>query len=99
MRYATWELNWQPDERYGIGPESVIVERGGSAEGVFFTGSDPHDLIVGYVHGDVSLDDLEAWNVTEITDEQVLVLAQVLDAGAVLDTDGRIGFPRPNLGA
>ena len=99
MRYATWALNWQPDENYGTGPESVIAEHGGSAEGAFFTGPEPHDTIVGYVHGDASLDDLEAWNVTEITGQQALTMAQAVDAGAELDAEGRTVFPVPDLGA
>lgn len=92
MRYATWQLYWQPDERYGSGPESVIAERGGSADGAFLTG-DVHDAIVGYVHGDVSLADLDDWNVVEITGAEALTLAQELNAEASMDADGRIIFP------
>lgn len=95
MRYATWTLYWQPDERYGSGPESVIAERGGSAEGVLLTG-DVHDPIVGYVHGDVSLANLDDWNVVEITGEEALTLAQNIDGEASMDAEGRIVFPVPD---
>lgn len=95
MRYATWTLYWQPDERYGSGPESMIAERGGSAEGAFLMG-DVHDTFVGYVHGDVSLADLDDWNVVEITGEEALTLAQQLNAEASMDAEGRIVFPEPD---
>jgi hypothetical protein len=91
MRYATWKLHWQPDERYGSGPEPVIAERGGNAGGAFFTG-DVHDPIVGYVYSEVSLDDLDDWHVAEITAEEALALAQALDAEASMDAEGRIVF-------
>ena len=96
MRYATWQLFWQPNEHYGSGPESVIVERGGSAEGAFYTG-DLHDPIVGYVHGDVLLDDLGQWNVVEITGEQALALAQEINPEASMNDEGRIVSPMPDF--
>lgn len=92
MRYATWQLNWEPDEHYGSGPEPVISERGGSAEGVFYTAG-VHDPIVGYVFSDVSLANLDEWNVTEITGEQALALAQDLVPEASMGNNGRIVFP------
>lgn len=95
MRYVTWTLCWQPDEHYGLGPEPLIAERGGNAEGVFFTGG-VHDPVVGYVHGDVSLADLDDWNVVEITGEESLTLAQNVDGEASMDAEGRIVFPVPD---
>jgi hypothetical protein len=93
MRYATWQLYWQPDERYGSGPESEI----GEVEGIFFTGHDPYDTIVGYVYSNHDLIGLENWNVQEITGEQALALAQQLDGDASMDDEGRIVFPMPSL--
>lgn len=95
MRYATWQLFWEPNAEYGSGPESVIVNRGGRAEGVFFTG-DVDAAIVGYVHGDVPLTDLDNWNVAEITSAEALTLAQQQDPEASLDAEGRIVFPIPD---
>jgi len=89
MRYVTWKLDWEPTERYGTGPEPQI----GDAEGVFFTGPDPHDVIVGYVHSDHDLSGLESWDVVEITGEQALALAQSVDEEAIMDDEGRIVFP------
>jgi len=96
MRYATWQLNWEPNEHYGSGPESVISERGGRAEGVFYTAG-VHDPIVGYVYGDISLSELDKWNVVEITAAEVLTLAQQQNAEASLDANGRILFPIPDF--
>ena len=90
MRYATWQLYWQPDERYGSGPESAITERGGSAEPIMFLGPDPHDTIVGYVYGDVSVADLDDWAVTEVTAAEALSLVQGVIPDATLGDDGRI---------
>jgi len=95
MRYATWQLYWQPNEHYGSGPEAMIAERGGSAEGAFFTGG-VHDPIVGYVHDDVSLADLDDWNVVEISGEEALTLAQAVNAEAGMNAEGRIVFPMPD---
>lgn len=96
MRYATWQLCWMPDPRYGSGPESVIAERGGSAEGVFSTGANVQDTIVGYIYGDVSLTDLDNWNVVEITGAEALTLAKALDPEATMNDEGRIVFPMPD---
>jgi hypothetical protein len=92
MRYVTWKLYWKPDEKYGRGPEAKI----GEAEGAFFTGPDPHDTIVGYVHSDHDLSGLEDWNVQEITGEQAIALAQQINAGATM-SNGFIVFPESNL--
>lgn len=96
MRYATWRLNWEPDEHYGSGPEPVISVRGGSAEGVFYTAG-VHDPIVGYVYGDISLSELDKWNFVEITAAEALTLAQQQNAEATLDAEGRILFPFSDL--
>lgn len=95
MRYATWKLFWQPDARYGSGPEAVIAERGGSAEGAFSLGPDANDLIVGYIHGDISLDALDEWSMSEITKEEALALAQTINAEATINEKDRVKFPPP----
>jgi hypothetical protein len=82
---------------YGSGPEPAIIERGGSAEGLMFLGPDPHDTILGYVHGDVVLSNLDDWNVQEITAEEALTLAQSLVPEATMGEDGRILFPVQDL--
>jgi hypothetical protein len=91
MRYATWKLHWQPDERYGTGPEAQI----GGAAGIVYTGPDPTDMIVGYIYSDHDLSGLEDWDVHEITGEQALAMVQDVEPEATLDGEGRIIFPDP----
>lgn len=89
MRYATWKLNWQSNTRYGTGPEDVI----GGAEGAFYMGDSPHDVIVGYVHSAHDLAGLDDWDVQEISGEQALAFAQQISQDASMSSEGRIVFP------
>jgi hypothetical protein len=89
VRYATWELYWEPGSRYGIGPETKI----GSAEGIFRLGADSHDTIFGYIYSHHSLTGLDNWKFQELSAEQALALAQQVNMDAVIGLDGKIVFP------
>lgn len=91
MRYATWQLNFESNEQHGTGPEGQI----GDAEGAFFMGSDPREMIVGYVHSNHDLTGLSNWNVQEISGEQALGFAHQINEMAIMDSQGRIVFPTP----
>jgi hypothetical protein len=88
MRFATWQLFWEPDARYGSGPETQI-----DGEGILFLGSDVHDAILGYVHSDHNLIGLENWNVQEVTSAEALALAQSVNEHATMTDEGRIVWP------
>lgn len=97
MRYITWFLSFEPDERYGTGPESTIAERGGSAEGIFFTGTQPSSMIVGKVNDNADISNLDFWQVLEITPAQALAFAQETIEGVVLNENNELIFPLPDF--
>jgi len=90
MKYATWILNFD-DPNYGTGPEAVIVEQGGSAEGSFAEGDITKGArILGYFTGEPT--EVEAWSFTEITQQEALDFVLALDDTAYLAEDGRINI-------
>jgi len=90
MKYATWILNFD-DPNYGTGPEAVIAEQGGTAEGSFAEGDITKGArILGYFTGEPT--EVEAWSFTEITQQEALDFVLALDETAYLAEDGRINI-------
>lgn len=90
MKYATWILNFT-DPEYGTGPEAVIADQGGTAEGSFAEGDITQGgRILGYFTGEPT--DLEAWSFTELTEQEALDFVLALDPTAYLLEGGRIGI-------
>jgi hypothetical protein len=88
MKYATWILNFVNPE-YGTGPESTIVEQGGTAEGSYTDGDVTDGAeILGYFTGEPT--GLDAWGFTELTQEEALAFVTVIDDTATVGEDGRI---------
>ena len=88
MKYATWILNFN-DPNYGTGPESSIVEQGGTAEGGIPEGDITKGArILGYFTGDPT--GLEAWSFNEITQQEALDFVLAFDKTAYVAEDGRI---------
>ena len=88
MKYATWILNFVNPE-YGTGPESTIVEQGGTAEGSYTDGDVTDGAeILGYFTGEPT--DLEAWSFTELTQDEALAFVTAIDDTATIGEDGRI---------
>ena len=88
MKYATWILDFT-DPEYGTGPEFSIVAQGGTAQGAFTNGeiSDGAEIL-GYFTGEPI--DLEAWNFTELTQEEALAFVTAIDSTAYVADDGKI---------
>ena len=88
MKYATWKLNFA-DPNYGTGPEDAILEQGGTAEGAFSNGDVTKGAkILGYFTGEpVSL---EAWDFTELTQQEALDFVLAIDDTAFVGEDGKI---------
>ena len=90
MKYATWKLNWA-DPKYGTSPESSIVEQGGTAEASYAEGDITNGArILGYFTGKPK--NLEAWEFTEITQQEALDFVLALDETAYLLDNGRIAI-------
>jgi hypothetical protein len=88
MKYATWILNFD-DPNYGTGPEPFIVEQGNSAEGSFAEGDITKGArILGYFTGEPT--GLEAWDFTELTEQEALDFVLALDETAYVAEDGKI---------
>jgi hypothetical protein len=68
MKFALWNLRVISDG-YLDGPESTIVERGGSAVAIWTSGASENGAsILGKVSGDLS--GLEEWNFFEVSRQQ-----------------------------
>lgn len=99
MRYATWKISWPAGAIEGHGPEEAISKIGCLAEGLMSLGSDAQDTILGYVHGDCFLHALDEWEVTEVSSEAALSMAQAIDPEVFMDAEGRMVFPMPSTDA
>jgi hypothetical protein len=93
MRYATWKVSFPANSTQGYTPESIIRERGGTAEGAIGA----NDLIIGYISDNANLANLEPYEVKEITKQQALNLAIQFNPNCSMDNDGIINFPKPSL--
>jgi hypothetical protein len=88
VKYATWILNFD-DPKYGTGPEAVIAEQGGTAEGSYAEGDITKGArILGYFTGEPT--DLEAWSFTEITQQEALDFVLAFDETAYVTEEGKI---------
>lgn len=93
MKYATWSLNFT-NPNYGTGPEALIAERGGKAEGGWADGEvELGAIILGYVQGDFEATGLETWSYTSLTTEQALAFAQAINPDAYFTEQGYIVTP------
>ena len=91
MRYATWSVYFpESDSKEGTTPESIIRERGGQADGAFIVNG---FTFLGYVSDNADLTGLENFNVTEITQEEALTLAQADNPAASFAPDGSFVVP------
>mgnify|MGYP006411313727 FL=1 len=91
MIYLKWKLSH--DGVWGTGPEETIANRGGLTEASW--GVDTSGYRIGYLTQTANLDDLDTWDVTEVTEAQALTFCQALYAEAEVLPDGRISGPPP----
>ena len=93
MNYASWKLNFT-DPNYGTGPETLISEKGGNAEGSWANGQvESGATILGYVSGDFDTTGLEPWSYTPLTAEEALTFAQTINPDAYFTEQGYITAP------
>mgnify|MGYP003970808655 FL=1 len=91
MIYLKWKLS--TDGVSGTGPEATIANRGGLTEASWAV--DTSGYRIGYLTQTANLDDLDTWDVTEVTEAQALTFCQALYAEAEVLPDGRISGPPP----
>jgi hypothetical protein len=88
MKYATWKLNFS-NSNYGTGPESAIVQQGGSASAGLQNDPDiQRATILGYFDGKPT--NLEVWQFEELTQEEALNFVLVFDDTAYISENGEI---------
>jgi len=94
MRYITWKLTWV--DGYGYGPEQVIADNGGFLEASsWFNPTIEQGTILGYLHGEQPIDLISSWNAIELSQEEALGFARVIDAGVSVNENGVIAGSGP----
>lgn len=93
MRYALWDLK-EDSPNYLTGPESKIIELGGSAEASWTNGivEDGADIL-GYVTGNFDANELSHWNYREISEQEALDFCLAINPEAYILPNGKIGVP------
>ena len=91
MIYLKWKLS--DDGTSGTGPEETIADRGGLAEASYAVDDDGYRI--GYLTQTANLDDLDTWDVTEVTEADALTFCQALYVEAEVLPGGRISGPPP----
>jgi len=89
VNYLKWRLS--TDGVSGTGPEGTIADRGGRAEASWAVDDDGYRI--GYLTEAANLDDLDTWDVTEVTEAAALTFCQALYADAEVLPDGYISGP------
>lgn len=90
MNYAKWKIYFAPGATEGFTPEKEIIERGGSLEGVVVL---PDNFCLGYISEGVDLTGLDNYEITLLTEEDALALAQAQNPDISLDENGKFVWP------
>ena len=93
MIYAKWKLDFSGDPNHGVGADPIVVGRGDSIEGAFFVGAS-NDWIYGYLNDGFDYTGLEAWQITEVTQVEILEKAQELNPECYIDDNGKVAAPQ-----
>jgi hypothetical protein len=62
-------------------------------QGEFYGDNNAQGFIYGYLNDDFDFTDLEAWQVTEVTQAEILEKAQELNPKCYIEENGRIASP------
>ena len=92
MTYIKYKFDFSENEKEGIPLEKEVQSRGGVLLNTVFG---PHDWVVAYLPSEIDLDGLEAWQVSEITQEEALAIASSHSNLYYLDDDGGIKYTLP----
>ena len=91
MIYLKWKLS--EDGVSGTGPEETSADRGGHAEAGWAVDADGYRI--GYLAESVDLNELETWDVTQVTEAEALAFCQALWSDAEVMDSGYISVSPP----
>lgn len=94
MNYAKWKVHFDPGAIEGLTPEMEIEARGGFIEGVVALSQFEY---LGYISDATDLTGLEKYEITLLTAEEALTLAQSINADFSFDENGKFDWPRINF--
>jgi hypothetical protein len=92
MKYYTFTLDWT-NPKEGTNPSTIVNVDGVRLEPSFCVGTEPNATHYAYlISGQLELDKLTQWQLTEVTLEDTLTAAQTINPDAYL-VEGKIYFP------
>ena len=89
MLYATWII----DRINGTTPESTIRDAGGTASGGLMLNE---DLVLGYLTGNLDVENLKKWDVKIITQTEALQLSKTKNPNCFINDFGLIEAEQNN---
>lgn len=96
MRYVTWKLSWIAGD-YGVGPEQIVADNNGRLEASQWVNPTVEKgEILGYLQGDLDIQLISDWKAVELTAEEAVSFAKLLDETAHLHENGLIVSSVPN---
>lgn len=96
MKYATWNLVFDGENKYATGPEETALSSDVILEGILpLSNLSSGGSILGHVSGSGTLapGDLSAWNYSEISESAAITVACSIMPDAYVDEFGRIILP------
>jgi hypothetical protein len=92
MKYYSFKLDWT-NPKEGTNPSVIINNSTTRFEPDFFVGNEPDSIHYGYLlSGEIDTTELTKWSMTEITLDDMLLAAQIINPNAYID-NGKILYP------
>jgi hypothetical protein len=96
MKYYTFQLDWT-DSKEGTDPSTIVNVNGVRLEPTFSVGEEPNATHYAYlISGQLELEELTQWKLTEVTFEDTLTAALTINSDAY-SIDGKIHFPAGDI--
>jgi hypothetical protein len=91
MRYARWDIYFEPNNNEGTTPSEILESRGGWLKGKFHIST---FKVAGYISEGTDITGLENYQIQELTAAEILKLAQELNSGCTIKDNGELYFPK-----
>jgi hypothetical protein len=96
MKYYTFQLDWT-DSKEGTNPSTIVNVDDVRLEPAFSVGEEPNTIHYAYlISGQIDTSKLTKWKVKEVTIEDVLLAAQLVNSDAYL-VDGKVNYPAGDI--